>query len=95
MRIPLTCSYYGRPLGKILVIIPDSGTGVTGRQAADLAKHLEVELRGLEPLASCMPSKSGNSPARGSMASACADSALKCPEVPASLSVMAVHLAVR
>jgi hypothetical protein len=37
------------------MIMPNSGTASTSRQASDLAKRLEVELRGLEPLASCMP----------------------------------------
>jgi hypothetical protein len=38
-----------------------------------------VELRGLEPLASCMPCKSNDLPARASVASTCDASAPKCP----------------
>jgi len=37
------------------MIMPDNGTGSISQRASDLAKYLEVELRGLEPLASCMP----------------------------------------
>ena len=39
------------------MIMLDSDTRSTGRHSSNLAKHLEVELRGLEPLASCMPCK--------------------------------------
>ena len=38
-----------------------------------------VELRGFEPLASCMPCKSGNRLARAAVAPTCALSALVCP----------------
>jgi hypothetical protein len=38
-----------------------------------------VELRGLEPLASCMPCKSSDLPDRASVASTCDDSAPRCP----------------
>jgi hypothetical protein len=54
-----------------------------------------VELRGFEPLTSCMPCKSGNQPARALASFTCGISALVCLWVPASLYGMAVHLAVR
>jgi hypothetical protein len=38
------------------MIMPSNGTESACRQADDLLKHRNVELRGLEPLASCMPS---------------------------------------
>ena len=46
------------------------------RMASD---QVMVELRGLEPLASCMPCKSSDSPARALMAPTCEDSAPVCP----------------
>ena len=55
VRIPLTSGYYGRPVGNASVIMTNNATGSTSQQASDLAKRLKVELRGLEPLASCMP----------------------------------------
>ena len=54
-----------------------------------------MELRGLDPLASCMPCKLSDPPARASAALSCELNAPVCLRVPASLSVMAVHLAVR
>jgi hypothetical protein len=55
VSIPLTSGYCGRPVGNASVIMTNNATGSTSQQASDLAKRLKVELRGLEPLASCMP----------------------------------------
>jgi hypothetical protein len=54
-----------------------------------------VELRGLEPLASCMPCNSSAFPAWGSMTPIWDYRALESLRVPVSLPGMAVHLAVR
>src|SRR5215467_2990879 len=62
VRIPLTCGYHGRPVGNASMIMPNNGTASTSRQASDLVKRLKVELRGLEPLASCMPCNSRKVP---------------------------------
>jgi len=49
VRIPLTSGYSGRPAGKASMIKPNNGTVSTIRQAPDLAKRLEVELRDSNP----------------------------------------------
>jgi len=54
-----------------------------------------VELRGFDPLTSCMPCNSSDFLTWGSMAPTWAYRARKCLRVPVSLSGMAVHLAVR
>src|SRR6266496_5825629 len=54
-----------------------------------------VELRGLEPLASCMPCNASSFPAWASMAPTWTYCAQECLGVPPSLYGMAVHLAVR
>jgi hypothetical protein len=54
-----------------------------------------VELRGVEPLASCMPCNKSNAPAWAFIAPTWIYRALECLWVPASLCALAVHLAVR
>ena len=64
-------------------------------QVSDLLKRREVELRGVEPLTSCMPCNKSSAPAWASIAPAWTYCALECLWVPASLCALAVHLAVR
>jgi len=54
-----------------------------------------VELRGVEPLTSCMPCNKSNAPAWASTAPTWTYSARACLRVPANLCAMAVYLAVR